>query len=416
MTLDAVIGEIWTRDHITEIFHMICDTGGRLSGTDSEVAARTVLSTALDELSGQRSDFSFRYTGYQPMSARCEITRSGRQIGAVALPGCPGFETRELGLVVAGRGTEAEFGELGADVAGRMVIVQHEYPFTLNRIHRAQKYEWANAAGAAAFAISNNIRGIGPVTGGCGSRSDTDIPGIGLSYEDGELLRAAAATGSTVTLTVEAVQRTWDAHNLIVDIPGQENRVVVLCAHLDGHNLAESAMDNATGLAAVLEIGRLLARCSGDLRYGLRIALFTAEEWGLVGSKNYVASLDAAERERVVCAIALDSITGHPRLSALTGGDAQMASLVDEYSTRFGVPIDVVSPFMPNSDHGSFQEVGIPAMRIMAGFGDPSSLTRYLLTPADRREIVDLGQLKAATSVAAGLVYLACSGNAAQPD
>ncbi len=403
------VNPLWHNSRLVDDFQAICDTGGRLAGTESEAAARKLLSSMLDELGGKRNDFTRSFTGHQPVGARCQVVETGRSLGAVALPGSPPGSYEGLGVVDLGVGSQAEFEGRESDLVGKLAVVSHEYPFTLAHTHRSKKYAWACDAGAAAFAITNNIRAIGPVTGGAG-RIRNGAPAIGLSLEDGEVLRDMARRGGSVNLQVDSEERTWDATNLILDLPGRQDRYVVLCAHIDGHNLAESAMDNATGLAGVLSVARLLAPLVSELEYGLRVAFFNVEEWGLTGSRDYVESLSEEEKARIVCAVALDSITGHPRLSALTGGYAEMAELVHSYEAATGVKVDVVTPFLPNSDHANFQSAGIPAMRMIAGYGYEDSLTRYLLTGADRREIVDIGQLKAATAVVAGLVHLACSG------
>lgn len=370
-----------------------------------------VLTRELDQIGGRRADTSFTYTGNQPIGARLTIN-GGRPLEAVCLPGSPAGSQQELELVDLGGGSQQEFETCPTDLSDKALIVRHEYPFSLQHTHRWRKYEMSVRAGAAAFIIANNIPRIGPVTGGIKTPQEGSIPAVGVSYEDGEALAAAARKGNTIQLIVESTTQTWTPRNLILDIPGREDKYVVLCAHIDGHNLAESAMDNATGLAATLEIGRVLAPIIGKLRYGLRLALFSVEEWGISGSKHYVESLSTEERDKIVCAIALDSITGHPRLSALTGGYASMERLVREYETLSGSTLDIIRPQLPNSDHISFQENGIPAMRIIAGYGNVDSMTRYLLTPADRRENVEVGELKAAASIIAGLVYMACEPSA----
>src|SRR5256885_1268230 len=68
---------------------------------------------------------------------------------------------------------------------------------------------------------------------------------------------------------------------LSLDLPGQGPEWVVLSAHIDGHDLAESAMDNATGVAAALAVARACARFLRQCHRGLRICLFSAEEWAL---------------------------------------------------------------------------------------------------------------------------------------
>jgi aminopeptidase YwaD len=406
--LDQLVGASWLSSQLTDDFHAICDFGGRLAGTDSELAARAFLAARLDEIGGVRNDFTFDYTGWQPAGA--ELSLNGRMLEAIALPGSPSVTDADLEVVDLGAGTQRDFAAAGERVHGRVVLVRHEYPFTTGHTHRRDKYKLAIEAGAAAFLITNNNPMGGTVTGGSGEGADTDIPAAGLSWHSGEMIRAAAAIGAArVRLTVRSEQRTWPAQNLILDLPGRTDEWVVLCAHVDGHQLAESAMDNATGLAAVLETGRRLAPIMARQERGLRLALFTVEEWRLTGSARYVAQLSDTEKAKIRLAIALDSITGHPRLSALTGADAGADALVAEVGASLGAPIDVIRPQLSNSDHYSFQAAGIRALRLIAGYGREESLTRFLLTPADTRSMVDSTQLKAATLAVIALVHRALS-------
>ena len=66
-------------------------------------------------------------------------------------------------------------------------------------------------------------------------------------------------------------------------MPAEESERVVLSAHIDGHDLGESAIDNATGLAVALEVTRRLVSEADTWRRGLRLALFNVEEWALTG-------------------------------------------------------------------------------------------------------------------------------------
>jgi Zn-dependent M28 family amino/carboxypeptidase len=60
---------------------------------------------------------------------------------------------------------------------------------------------------------------------------------------------------------------------------------------------------------------------------------------------------------------------------------------------------------MSNSDHYNFARHGIPALRLVAGFGRPESNIRYILTREDTRNKVDEAQLRAAARVATTLVW-----------
>ena len=70
----------------------------------------------------------------------------------------------------------------------------------------------------------------------------------------------------------------------VLDLPGGRDSRIVISAHMDGHDLGQSALDNATGVAVALAAARLLAKRLGPDTPGLRICFFTAEEWALAGS------------------------------------------------------------------------------------------------------------------------------------
>jgi hypothetical protein len=404
----AAIRAVRASPRLAETFHALCDFGGRLAGTDSELAARDFVSQRLDQIGPARRDHAFGLTGWQPAAASAVLTAAGRShdLDVVTLPGSPPLSRARLPV------TDGE-PALRSDAApGHAVLVSHGYPFRRGHVHRRVKYRRACESGAVAFLIANDVPGIGPVTGGVGGlTSAPDIPAAGLSHESGALVRAALRNGpADITLAVAAYQQSWTARNLVLDIPGRGDEWVVLCAHLDGHQLAESALDNASGVAVMLEIGRVLADVVPSLRCGLRIIAFTAEERGLQGSQRYVADLSADERRQIRCAIALDTVTGDSRLSALTGGDQGMEALAGRVAAASGTPVDIVRPLLPNSDHYSFQAAAIPAMRLLSGYGDPASPARYLLTSRDRRDAVGPVRLGAAAAVAATAVLAACAG------
>ena len=56
--------------------------------------------------------------------------------------------------------------------------------------------------------------------------------------------------------------------------------VVVLSAHVDGHDLAESAIDNATGVAVALAVARTLASSVSKFRYGAATVLYSVRRNG----------------------------------------------------------------------------------------------------------------------------------------
>lgn len=96
--------------------------------------------------------------------------------------------------------------------------------------------------------------------------------------------------------------------NIIVDMPGSEepNAVIIVGAHLDAVPGSPGADDNGTGVAALLEMARVLK----DRRHQrtIRLVFFTLEEVGLVGSTTYAASLQEAVRARELTILGMVSL------------------------------------------------------------------------------------------------------------
>ncbi|HEX9144349.1 MAG TPA: M28 family peptidase, partial [Candidatus Binatia bacterium] len=184
---------------------------------------------------------------------------------------------------------------------------------------------------------------------------------------------------------------------------------VVLCAHYDGHDLAQSAIDNGSGVAAALTIAQEIAPLVSSLRRGLRVIFFTIEEWGLMGSRAYVDEMSEKEQRQIALVINLDSVVGGSKLTALTSGFEELGPFVSAVSATVGTPIDTYLPMMANSDHFNFARCGIPALRLVSGFNEPDSRLRYLLTAGDTLDKITPEELAAAASIAAAMVYKACA-------
>ena len=171
--------------------------------------------------------------------------------------------------------------------------------------------------------------------------------------------------------------------NVIADKPGQgatPRGVVIIGAHLDSINIAggpasvaPGADDDGSGSAGVLSIGRAFSDHSAV--HDLRLILVGGEEQGLFGSKQYVASLSAAQRTRIRAEVQMDMIatlnTDQP--SVLLEGAALSQSVIDGLAdaaatyTQLQVQTSL-NPF--NSDHVSFLDANIPAVLTIEGTDD----------------------------------------------
>ncbi len=409
--VDNRLERAFSLEELRSDLNALCDFGGRFAGTESELRARRFVEARLSEIGAGRSrSIDYPYSGWERRASSVELG-DGTAVDSTSLVLSPSTATegQELELIDLGRGTSDDFVRERERLRGRAVLVRHEFPFTVRHVHRRRKYDWAKRGGAAAFCIANYLPEVGVVSGSSGRGEPDDIPAVGLSYEAGVKIVASGSDGVTrIRLSVDARRVPMEGRHIIYEIPGRTDEWVVVCAHLDGHHLAESALDNASGAASVLEIGRRLAPLAGSLRRGLRLMLFTFEEWGLYGSSRYVSELPQSEREKIALVVNLDTIVGSDRLSALISEMDDVGRFVERHTQNAPIPVDLIRPVMGNSDHYNFFLGGIPSFRLIAGYEDPDAQTRFLLTPADTRARIDVDQLLVAAQMAGRIAYEAC--------
>ena len=302
---EAAAATVSSSRAIIKDFQTICGFGGRFAGTDSERRARRYLASRLAEVSGARvEEYPVPYKGWDRGPASVTIV-GGPRFAATGLGRSPSTNPAGLRapLIDLGRGTPDDFGRAGKKLSGGIALVRHEYMLALDHIHRRKKYAMAKAAGAAGFLIASGLPGEILVTGSAGSLEPDDIPGAGISMESA---KALTDRGGEVDVRVQGHFHDRTAINLVTEIPGRTAELVVLTAHIDGHDLAASAIDNASGLACVLAIAAALRPVVPRLRRGLMIALFNVEEWAVLGSRHFLETLPESRRRLLSFNVNLD--------------------------------------------------------------------------------------------------------------
>jgi Zn-dependent M28 family amino/carboxypeptidase len=226
--------------------------------------------------------------------------------------------------------------------------------------------------------------------------------GSGHSFAD---ISAAARAGQPIagfaltprlTATFVTTSRTVESRNVVARLPGSDRRLraehVLLTAHLDGlgigtpvngDNLYNGALDNAAGVAALLDIaGRYHAERARPRRSILFVAV-TGEEKGLLGSRWFARSPSVA-RASIVADLNYDmALPLFPLRSIISLGADESSLGVDARAvgTQMGLPI-APDPFPERnsfirSDQYSFIEEGIPSLAFKFGFaaGTPQAAT-----------------------------------------
>jgi aminopeptidase YwaD len=396
---------------MAEEFQALCNFGGRLAGSDSERRAMGYVTTR----GGLASDvpcttLPVSYGGWRARKAELHLP-GGIAVACHPLvrsvATAPGGLTAEV--IDLGRGTPEEFEAHRNEIAGRIVLVRHELMFAAGTIHRRRKYNMALEAGAVGFLIAGPMAGA--LVAGSSGRSvgDAGIPAAGIAPETAARLARTAAGWVRATIVIEIEEYEDQTSTLLFDMPGETDEMVVLSAHVDGHDINESAMDNASGVATALTVIRAVAPHVQRWQRGVRLAFFSAEEWALTGSARYVASLSRDEQRRIALNINLDTVAGGKNLTALTSGFEKLEPFLLEVAEANEYALRCVRPLQMNSDHANFVLAGIPAFRLVAGYDDPGANVRFVLTPGDLRDKVTEFELIKAAQLTAALLAASCN-------
>ena len=204
------------------------------------------------------------------------------------------------------------------------------------------------------------------------------LPTIVMSNEDYGRVTRILADGTEVSLEFDVVNRVYPegktSFNTIAEIPGTDlaDEVIMLGGHLDSWHAATGATDNAIGCAIMMEAARILKTLGVKPRRTIRVALWSGEEQGLLGSQAYVkAHFGAFENpkpgyEKFGGYFNIDSGTGRVR-GAGVFGPPEAARILRDILKPFkddGVvgAVSTRSRGLGGSDNTSFNQAGLPGI------------------------------------------------------
>ena len=207
-----------------------------------------------------------------------------------------------------------------------------------------------------------------------------------------------------------------DGFNVVAEIPGgkKADEVVMLGAHLDSWHAGTGATDNAAGSAVVLEAFRILKSLKLPMDRTVRLALWSGEEQGLLGSIGYVKAhfgdpVSMAlkpEHAKLAGYFNLDNGTGKIRGIYLQGND-MVRPIFEQWLAPFrdeGASTVTIRN-TGGTDHESFDGVGLPGFQFIQDPLDYMSRTHHSnLDTYDRLQPADLMQ---ASAILAAFVYQA---------
>ena len=392
----------------------LCDTfGPRLSGSSNlEKALDWIIlemrSDGLKMVRGERVQVPTWIRGNESLDLILPFKKSMAMLGLGGSIATPKGGIKAEVVVV---NSFDELDEKQNDVRGKIVLFNA--PFTT--YGESVQYRYKGASSAARYgALASLIRSVGPWsmnTPHTGTMTyDKDqpkIPHAAITMEDAMMLGRLQKRGEKIVLHLRMEARSvadrW-SRNVIAELPGSEfpEEIVVLGGHIDSWDVGQGAHDDAGGCVAAWQAVKLIKELGLQPKRTLRVVLWTNEENGGRGNKNY-RDEHFDELKDHILAIESEGGVFNPRGFGFTGSDESRDILTD--ISRLLLPIDANAIFKGGraADIAPLNDEGVPVMSLKV---DGSKYFWYHHTTADTFDKVDIMEFNRCVAAMAIMGYV----------
>ncbi len=285
-------------------------------------------------------------------------------VGSYAwVPGTSGEVTAPLVDLGAPPGNELS---IPADrLRGAAVMVDpHAVEGAPLQVMRAALARALAGAGATAMLIPSDKPNRMLFTSAFGFYPKGPLPVLSVAREDALFLRRLLASGP-VRLALNVANsldpRPARERNVVADIKGtMPGETVLLGAHFDSWDPGQGAQDDGVGVAAILEVARILKSLGIKPLRTIRFVFFSGEEQALLGSRAYVET-HARELDGLRAVLIMDAGAQTPRGFSIQGRsdiEAATRSLLAPLSPLGASGLTLEADF--TMDHAPFLAAGIP--------------------------------------------------------
>ena len=242
--------------------------------------------------------------------------------------------------------------------------------------------------------------------------AETKVPAAAVSIEDAEMISRLFERGTDVRvkLYMEAKYHgEVESANVIGELRGREKpeEVVVIGGHLDAWDAGQGAHDDGTGCVMAMEAINVLRKLNMIPRRTIRVVLWTNEENGLAGGKEY-ARAHAEELKNHVAAIESDSGGFAPRGFSVECADKSRqeagARQLEQIICLLGsIGVNRISQGHSGADISPMKEAGVMLMGLSV---EGSKYFDYHHSHADTLDKVDPKELSQCTAAMAVMSYV----------
>ena len=246
---------------------------------------------------------------------------------------------------------------------------------------------------------------------------DDAIPTVTMVSEHYNMIVRMLEAGEDVRLRVGVKSQYHEddpnTYNVLAEIPGTDpdvaDEIVLIGGHLDSWHSSPGGSDNADGIASTMEAMRILKTLGIQPRRTIRMALWAAEEEGLLGSGEWVrrhlaGDENAAAREKFYVYFNND-----PGYGKILGWYMEENEAMKPVFDAWLEPLEEVGAVknvmdrIGSTDHTRFNAVGVPGFNAIQDYRDYDVRTHH--TNMDFYERVAPEDLKQAAIVLAAFAY-----------
>jgi hypothetical protein len=259
------------------------------------------------------------------------------------------------------------------------------------------------------------------------------LPQMTMATEDYNRLVRMIRQGVKPRMTIDIQTQYHDedlmGYNTVAEIPGTDPKlkaeVVMLGGHLDSWHSSTGATDNAAGCAVAMEAARILIASGLKPRRTIRVALWSGEEQGLNGSREYVKQhfgemksaapvqgqpptpaelVKGADYEKLSAYYNLDNGTGKIR-GVYQQGNAAVAPIFKTWLAPFA-EMGATTLTIQNTggtDHLSFDRIGLPGFQFIQDEIEYDTRTHH--SNQDNYDRIQADDMKQAATIMAAFVY-----------
>ncbi len=368
--------------------HLAEAIGERPTGSDGNLLSQAFIRDHLERNGYVTGLPGFDIPSWTVRGTRCSC--AGRPVPVVANPYSPSCSvTAPLAAV----GTTGELA--AADLSGKVAVLHGDlareplmprnFPFYSHAAHQEIARLLCEKRPAAIIAVSPREDQAVPVI----IDGDFPVPSCTVTAGEGAFLLSQAA--GPVTLSLDTEVRPARAADVIGRSPVTGHKKIVLCAHFDTKYGTPGALDNASGVAALM----VLARAFRDMpvKSPLELVFMNGEEcYAAPGEVAYLRA-GGCDPEVVACCINIDGIglAGFSPGISYYNCPGPLEAACEE--ARAGDPGMVLADPWPQGDHMMFAAAGIPCI----AFSTSATLevvSEVIHTEKDRLECLDRGVIE----------------------